>query len=714
MTTTRQRTVSRGIVGRRRIVCLQTVDIGRLTSDPVYLTPGGFIAVTGEGPVDSNESSKTTLEAALSLIHGDPGWRQDSPQFSGYAASLLFNPPNAPTGARVRAEMGFIVAVFMGLPAEPSREPTNGDGPLTVWVRIRRYDDPAFEVATAPGFRLAFGDTQAERLADAKRVWSTLRGPKWGPQRYARELYGPGVSCLSYVSKRGGRNEQRTTLLGSDVSQLTPEQIAAQLIDLAGMRQLLDNEATQRIDFFRLTRQLKAKEKEVGTAATSVANFTREVESIDGRLQLLDEAERARDRYVATTVRQTLGDLADLRRSRAEAADAVERASLRVAEITDRLARLDRTIVDRELARTADEVSAARLARQPVAHRYEQLAIDLKFIERDLAKAQGLAASWSGRRADAVAVDLARARDEADHATAEQRLAAERQRAAEQHLDAVRRGTAGPAGDRLTTAGIEWQLLSDGVELATEARALFEPLLEPFFGAICVAPKDESDAVTALADFPGAQLVSGSAPMPAGVLAAPPGAAGLLSWIATDGQLIDGAASLRGLVTVVGGFAQPTIGRHARVTAASAAWQTAIDARREADDRAAEAREQANAFAAELAAAEAEQQRVELDDRRDSARRHIASITRELAPLNEAVERADSAHRDAQAARRGLEERRTEVADHLKTCRTELDRMNAHYADVLRGHLILVCGGLSGLVTAIELINYELSACVPQ
>jgi hypothetical protein len=47
-------------------------------------------------------------------VHGDPGWRQTSPQFSSYAAELLFNPPNAPTGSRVRADTGFIAAVFAG------------------------------------------------------------------------------------------------------------------------------------------------------------------------------------------------------------------------------------------------------------------------------------------------------------------------------------------------------------------------------------------------------------------------------------------------------------------------------------------------------------------------------------------------------------------------------------------------------------------------
>ena len=157
----------RGAVGRRVLTCLQTIDVGRLTSDPVFLVPGGFIAVTGQGPVDSNESSKTTFEAALSLVHGDPGWRQTSPQFSAYAAELLFNPPNAPAGARVRADVGFIVAVFAQA-GQPEANMAGDADPLTVWVRIRRHDDPAFEATVTPGVRLARGSSNAARIEDAE------------------------------------------------------------------------------------------------------------------------------------------------------------------------------------------------------------------------------------------------------------------------------------------------------------------------------------------------------------------------------------------------------------------------------------------------------------------------------------------------------------------------------------------------------------------
>ncbi|GAB3977186.1 hypothetical protein GCM10029978_066210 [Actinoallomurus acanthiterrae] len=287
------------------------------------------------------------------------------------------------------------------------------------------------------------------------------------------------------------------------------------------MRQLLDNETTQRVDFFRLSRLLKAKELEVGKAADSVATFTREVEAIDARLKLLDKAGHARDRYVADTVRQILGSIAELRDARTAADDAVKLAANRVAEITDRLAALDDTVIARTAARTAGELEAARAARKPVADKSHQLHIDLEVIERDRATAARAATLWSGRPAALVAAELDQARTDLEQAAMNARIAAERERAAAEHLDAVRHGTAGLAGERLTDAGIAWELLHDGVELADHARALFEPLLEPFAGAICVDPDHESDAIAAVSGLPGTLLVSGSGPIPAGVLAGP-------------------------------------------------------------------------------------------------------------------------------------------------------------------------------------------------
>ncbi len=661
----------RGAVGRRMITCLQTIDIGRLTSDPVFLVPGGFIAVTGQGPVDSNESSKTTFEAALSLVHGDPGWRQTSPQFSAYAAELLFNPPNAPTGSRVRADVGFIAAVFAGT-GDTLEGMTAESDHLTVWVRIRRHDDPSFEVAATPGVRLARGSSHAARIEDAKRVWASLRGPKWGPQVYARALYGPGVSCLSYVSTRGGRSEQRTTLLGSDISQLTPGQIAWQLIDLAAMHHLFDNEAAQRVEFFRLSQQLKDKEQEVARAQEAVTAYTRQAEAISRRRHMLDAAAIARDRHVARTVLQALDDTAQLRTDRDAATAEAEKAQKTVDEVTRRLEALDPAAVARQGARAGGALTAARSARQPTADRADELRLRIGITERDLKNAMTTAANWSGRPASEIDIECTRANNAANDARTCAHVADQHREEAAAHLDAVQRGQAGPVGQRLDQAHISWHLLDDAVEIVDHARPLFEPLLAPFSGAVCVHPHDHIAAVSALAGLPGSMLISADAVLPDGVISAPPGAGALLAWLAEHGRLTEGAAGLPGIVTVIGGFETPTTGRKAREAAARSAWVAAAAASKAAQKQAENAVAAQEKLTQELTAAQAEQLRQDLIEQRDDLRAQAATAAAELAPLEKEFARADGAHRDAQAEQRGLNERRAEVADHLATCNTQL------------------------------------------
>jgi hypothetical protein len=68
---------STGMVGDRELVCVQTINIGRLRSDPVPISPSCFVAVGGRGPRrDSNGSGKTTFLGAVSLLLGDVGWRR--------------------------------------------------------------------------------------------------------------------------------------------------------------------------------------------------------------------------------------------------------------------------------------------------------------------------------------------------------------------------------------------------------------------------------------------------------------------------------------------------------------------------------------------------------------------------------------------------------------------------------------------------------------
>jgi hypothetical protein len=90
------------------------------------------------------------------------------------------------------------------------------------------------------------------------------------------------------VATRGGRSAQRTTLLGSDVSQLPPNRSPGRLVDLAATHHLFDDEAAQRAEFFRLSQRLKGKEQAVKQADAAVVAYTKEVSAAEARLGLLD------------------------------------------------------------------------------------------------------------------------------------------------------------------------------------------------------------------------------------------------------------------------------------------------------------------------------------------------------------------------------------------------------------------------------------------
>src|SRR5450631_3298060 len=104
-------TAKLGIVQTRQLILVQTLDIARLTAHPVRLIPETFVAVTGMGPVDSNESGKTSFLAVVALLLGDPEWRVGG-NGAGAVASLLFEPVTAGiTGASAATE-GYVVGVF--------------------------------------------------------------------------------------------------------------------------------------------------------------------------------------------------------------------------------------------------------------------------------------------------------------------------------------------------------------------------------------------------------------------------------------------------------------------------------------------------------------------------------------------------------------------------------------------------------------------------
>lgn len=76
------------VVGERVLVGVQVVNISRLSTHPIPMIGQGLVTVAGQGPKDSNGAGKSSLIAAVSLLHADEQWRLASGATG--AAELLF------------------------------------------------------------------------------------------------------------------------------------------------------------------------------------------------------------------------------------------------------------------------------------------------------------------------------------------------------------------------------------------------------------------------------------------------------------------------------------------------------------------------------------------------------------------------------------------------------------------------------------------------
>jgi chromosome segregation protein len=228
-----------GFIGSRQLVAVQTLDIARLTAHPVGLIPETFIAVTGMGPTDSNESGKTSFLSAVSLLLGDPEWRVRGTGAASVEA-LLFEPATAGAVVGVNAATeGFIVGVF----ADPGEVLTTAH---TEWMRISSTR-PYLQVRHAPGIHLARGGTDGERHERAPEVYRSLGSDPLGSTEYAQVLYGRSPRVLAYVATRG-RVRSRPSLLKLDAGTFTPEQIGDALITLTGRAVLFERDEEDRRD----------------------------------------------------------------------------------------------------------------------------------------------------------------------------------------------------------------------------------------------------------------------------------------------------------------------------------------------------------------------------------------------------------------------------------------------------------------------------------
>src|SRR4051812_12996727 len=336
----------------RQLVCVQTFDIARLTSHPVALIPGSFVAVGGRGPRgDSNESGKTSFLAATCLLLGDPEWRMTG---GGPAAtaSLLFEPETAGVSAHTYApsRQGYVIGVF----AAPERP---AETALTVWCRINATAE-YFQVRYADGVHLVRGDSDLERHAAADAGWAAMpAGAQLGARNYAERLYGDSPRCLAYVAERG-KQKSAPSLLQMNAGGFTPEQIGDDLIRLTGRASAFENEGQQRQRPDESQRALAGKQHGHERISHEEDAQLTGVHARNRSRQQLTEAERIWQLHFARGLLDVLDREAQLTAERDQADEDVraQRQAVEEAQIE-----LDEMSVPDELQDRHDEAERAAL-----------------------------------------------------------------------------------------------------------------------------------------------------------------------------------------------------------------------------------------------------------------------------------------------------------------------------------------------------------------
>lgn len=697
-----------GVVGRRDLVALQTLEIGTLTSHPIPIIPGQFITVAGRGPVDSNGSGKTTFLSAITLILADPQWRLH--ESGKYAARLLFRPEPVGLSAREHAPatVGYIVGVF----AE------RGDADrtaLSVWIRLQSGGSPYAEVRWSDGLVVARGADDAERLEAAHRTWAALRN-RVPVTRIGEVLYGSSPRCMSYLHTDGTRPEA-PSLVSEELSHLSPEEIGDSLIALAGLTDLVD------------------KESEARAGRVEIESRYAEERSRDEQRRLEEEADlaavadrdRARDRVARAALLRRLHAARcylDVRADDAALEEQLDGLGALVEERREahRLARveLDELAVPEELQRRVAELDEAhqnlRNDLNDLIGEEGGLRGELERLDRERPALARLAELGDGTEAGSLRERLEVLEPElmdAELAVRQAEAEAGEARRALEHIQDGHDPDTAAALARLEQAGVPAAGLLDAVALDDDVRPDWEPRLWPYRHAVVVAPEDEEAAAGALRTLPGSTLVTADGPLdgaPAGPL--PAGVTGRIP-IAGFLTAVERRAAARGEpartrdeetgVTVLGGFGDPIAGRDARIrqaetrlAEAEARAETARDTRTAAVNRRAHLR---NA----LKHATAAEELAGLDRALGELKTRLAEVRRSRTALNERVAAAHAAWIDArtkvdnlESQRRFLAQKAGQARQHAADAERELAKVTARRGDLPLAYWKAQWGGEPG------------------
>ncbi|GGV42050.1 hypothetical protein GCM10010495_69630 [Kitasatospora herbaricolor] len=582
-----------GVIGARQLVAVQTFAVARLTSDPVALIPGTFIAVTGRGPKDSNESGKTSFLAATALLLGDPEW-QTTGNGTANTASLLFEPVIAGASTQLvgAAERGYVAGVF----AEP-----DGTRPHTVWLQISN-DSPHIQVRHQAGVHLLTQGTDSERHDAAQSFYRRLGSEALGATEFAARLYGRSPKVLAYVASRG-QMRSRPSLLKLEAGTYSPDRIGDALITLSGRAKVLELDKNQR-------KLLEDKRTEYATALKrhdrSLAKEEEILRQVAGRAALRTKVRRAEADHRASRARALLDATARVKSAKALLPDA--EARLHESEEHIRHLREQRAahsnLKELEQAHTRAQTHKNKRRDEWInAQRQENdLERETKKAGSDLDTARALGAAHGGEPSLLLTARHGHLTERKTAAEIDRSIAERDARRYTDQLKRAQQGHAGQVGEILAllhAADVTAVGLHDQIELDSSTRDTWEAALHPWRDAVCVPQTELPRALKALAERPGAVLVTspatsaetdghptGHPALPPGVRSAPAPSHGFLAALARQSSWTDQPphAQMGALgVHIVGAFPTPMVGRDALCVHLRARRAQALAAQGDAD-----------------------------------------------------------------------------------------------------------------------------------
>lgn len=667
------------VVGDRVLVGVQAVNISRLSTHPIPMISQGLVTVAGQGPKDSNGAGKSSLIAAVSLLHADEQWRLASG--AAGAAELLFSAEMAAQDGRwSNVDWGYVIGVFAD-PRATSAEELSASA-LSVWLRINRKASH-LDLRWCEGLHVPFGATETERAAGVDKLWNALPRSNgrsdFHANRLAGVLYGGHVRCVSFLST-SVRASPAANLLAQPLNDLDPHRIFDAIATLTGLDRELEQERAMRSAEHAHRTEVLDAEKDLAGWEVEVAIVEAGIaKRVDARnlLGMADASWRAR---CARRLLDGVTRLEEIRHSVRELDRHAEELRPRLEAVDDELTPL---LDDVEFGRQCDEDE----------RRYRELEAQDKALDTQhqvtVQKVEELTArhrqlSERARAADGRDVAQAGAEESSALEGLEQALAA-RGAAAAAEAQAQELLTAAESGDdvaaevlrALRAESVPAAALVDVVQLSASQRASWEPRLVPYRGAVVVPRVDASRAADALAGRAGIVLVV--ADEPGGGDAGLPGSADARFGLATFLTALAGRAGSAAAevdvaagVIVPGELADPLTGRASRIGTARAEHQARAAALVEATEAVAVARSRRERAAERTRAASAAEEAAEVQERIVELRQENEKRESQSADLAPLLATAHTSYAKALGARNARAERIANLRTTKRGVETEL------------------------------------------